>query len=108
MIGQNIIILWHKILCKLNKHDYVNDNAGISARFTMNGMDYYHCRYCPRFIVRHPRPTPKSYVKLVLKEKMLFERKLKEKVVLTEKYDPRKDPSLPSGQLFYMDFRYAR
>jgi hypothetical protein len=104
IIEKTKIFIHSKILCKLNRHDYVNDNAGISSRFTMNGMNYYHCRYCPQFIVVHPRPIPISYVKSLLKEKVLFEHNLCKKEVLFEKY--KKKPIYENDGLLYIDYRY--
>ncbi len=79
--------MWRKILCTLNKHDYVNDNAGISSDFTIHRMNYYHCRYCPKFKLEHPNPIPVSYIKLALKQKILFEQRLNRRDVLVEKFD---------------------
>lgn len=79
-------LVYSKILCHLNKHYYVNDNGGMGD-FTLHGMNYYHCRYCPKFKLEHPMPVPISYIQLALKQKILFERELNKRDVLLEKFD---------------------
>jgi hypothetical protein len=60
----------------------------------MNGMNYFYCRYCPQFKLEHPKPIPVSFIKLALKEKMLFDyhqnKRQDKKQVLIEKYEPHR------------------
>jgi len=105
-MSNRIRTIWHKILCILNIHDYVNDNAGISSDFTIHRMNYYHCRYCPKFKLEHPFPVPVAFIKLALKQKTLFEHNLYKRKVLIEKVEKRNKLYENIDGLLYIDFRY--
>jgi len=85
-----------KILCKLGRHKYIEDNEGISHIRNFFTFTYYSCAHCNKYKISFSNPIAPTFLRAIVKHKRDFEAEsMRRKVIFEKTYKP-KGPKLYS------------
>lgn len=95
----NIKKIYRKILCKLGRHEYKEDNEGISHIRNFFTFSYFRCAHCHKYKISFSNPIAPIFLKAIVKHKQEFEAELLRRKVLFEKIPKPKGRELYSLSL---------
>jgi len=77
--------IFRKILCKLGRHEYKEDNEGIYHIRNFFAFSYYGCIHCNKYKITFSNPIDPMFLRAIVKHKKDFEAELLRRKVLFEK-----------------------
>ena len=91
--------IFRKILCKLGRHEYIENNEGISHIRNFFAFTYFECIHCKKYKISFSNPIAPTFLRAIVKHKRDFEAELIRRKVLFEKIPKPKGRELYSLSL---------